>query len=187
MSIAEVAQVAGVTTADVHRVLNHGGTTQADWNIAHAVQTVTGRSAYELMLTVGREQEVAAIWADSRADTDPVAPTNPRAVHDPDIVIYGENTSPEETRQVAPHHPGEHNDEIVEDTQEQTEAAAAEQLAHTVFADLAEVLDDNDAAHQITRSWSTPDQARQSVALVLETDPRHWIRARYQAHLATAA
>ena len=189
--VSQVAEVAGVTTADVIRVLSHGGTTQDDWAIAHAVQAVTGRSAYELMFTAGRSAEIAEIWAGSRADAAPVAPTNPRAVHDPDVVIYAENTSPDETRQIAPHHPGDHDDEIVEDTQEQDEQATADQLADTLLADLAEVLDDAPAAIRLTRAWTCPADARQSIVFALEIDPRHWVRARYQdrlqRHLATAA
>ena len=59
--VSQVAEVAGATTADVHRVLSHGGRTQDDWAIAHAIQTITGRSAYELMLTAGRDQMIAEI------------------------------------------------------------------------------------------------------------------------------
>ena len=184
--VSQVAEVAGVTSADVHRVLSHGGHTQADWAIAHAIQDLTGRNAYELMYTAGRSADIAQIWADTSADAEPVAPTNPRAIHDPEIVIYGENTSPDETRQIAPHHPGDH-DEEVEDTPEQT----ADQLADTLLADLAEVLDDAPAAICLIRAWSTPADAHQSIVFALETDPRHWIRARYQDrlqhHLATAA
>lgn len=184
--LSQVVAATGATRADVVRVATQGGHTQDDWAIAHAIQTITGRSAYELMFTAGRDADIAQIWADTSADAEPVAPTNPRAIHDPEVVIYGENTAPDETRQIAPHHPGDH-DEEVEDTPEQT----ADQLADTLLADLAEVLDDAPAAIRLTRAWSTPADARQTVAFVLETDPRHWIRARYQDrlqhHLATAA
>ncbi|SIO84651.1 hypothetical protein BQ8420_02985 [Nocardiopsis sp. JB363] len=171
----------------MHRVLSHGGHTQADWAIAHAIQTITGRDAYELMLTAGRSAEIAEIWADSRADVAPVAPANPRAVHDPTVTIYGENTSPDETRQIAPHHPGDHDEEIVE---EQDEAATAEQLADTLFSDLAEVTNSIATAHLAT-GWNTPDETRRAVRAVLLTNPATTRRARYRAqlqhHLATAA
>ena len=77
--IAEVAQVAQVTRADVRRVLSHGGTTRADWAIAHAIEQVTGRSAYELMLTAGRDQMIDEIWGDTGTPADAPAPTKPPA------------------------------------------------------------------------------------------------------------
>lgn len=183
MSIVEVARVAGVTSADVHRVLFHGGTTADDWAIAHAIEQVTGRDAYEFMMSAGRSAEIAEIWADSRTDATPVAPTNPRAVHDPETVIYGEDTSPESPNRIAPHHPGDH-EEIVE---EQDEQATAEQLADAVLADLAEVLDDAAAAIRLTRAWSTPTEGRQVLSLVLETDPRRWVREELALHAAALA
>lgn len=172
--ITEVMKRTGATRADIIRVATWGGDTRADWGIAHAIEAAGGRNAHELMFTAGREAEIAEIWADSRTDIDPVAPTNPRAVHDPEVVIYPENTSPDETRQVVPHHPGDHDDQTNdnEDHQEQDDRAAAEQLANTVLADLAEVLDDTPAAIRLTRAWSTPTEGRLLLHQVLRATPR---------------
>ena len=171
--IAQVAEIAGTTTADVHRVLSHGGTTQTDWAIAHAIHTVTGRDPYELMLTAGREAEVARIWADTGAPAETPAQTNPRAEYDPEVTIYPEGTSPEDSNRIAPHHPSNHED--VEDTDaenveddDQAERVAAQNLAEAVFSDLAEVLDNPGAAHRLTRAWATPAEGRQILTQVLE-------------------
>ena len=192
MLIAQVAEIAGTTTADVHRVLSHGGTTQTDWAIAHAIEQVTGRDPYELMLTAGREAEVARIWADTGEVAEAPAQTNPRAVHDPTVTIYPENTSPEDSNRIAPHHPSNHED--VEDTEDvdddQAERVAANHLADTLFADLAEVTDSITTAHLAT-GWHTPAETRRAVRAVLLTHPATARRARYRArlqhHLATAA
>ena len=190
--LVQVAEIAGTTTTDVVRVLSHGGTTQTDWAIAHAIQTVTGRDAYELMLTAGRTAEVARIWADTGTPAEAPAQTNPNAVHDPTVTIYPENTSPEDSNRIAPHHPSNHED--VEDTEdvddEQAERVAANHLADTLFADLAEVTDSITTAHLAT-GWHTPAETRRAVRAVLLTHPATARRARYRArlqhHLATAA
>ena len=193
--IAQVAEIAGTTTADVHRVLSggsHGGTTAQDWAIAHAIHTVTGRDPYELMLTAGRQAEVARIWADTGTPAETPAQTNPNAVHDPEVRIYPENTSPEGSNRIAPHHPGDTEDtENVEDVdEEQAERVAAQNLADTLFADLAEVTDSITTAHLAT-GWHTPAETRRAVRAVLLTHPATARRARYRArlqhHLATAA
>ena len=170
--IAQVAEIAGTTTTDVVRVLSHGGTTQTDWAIAHAIHTATGRDPFELMLTAGRAAEVARIWADTGTPAETPAQTNPNAVHNPEVTIYPENTSPEDSNRIAPHHPGDTEDtENVEDTEgaeEQAERVAANHLANSVFADLAEVLDNPGAAHRLTRAWTTPAEGRQILTQVLE-------------------
>ena len=71
--VSKVAAVTGASTADVLRVAREGGTTAEDWAIAHAIEAVGGRPAYELMLTAGRDQMIAEIWADSR-DPEPITP-----------------------------------------------------------------------------------------------------------------
>ena len=185
--IAQVAEIAGTTTADVHRVLSHGGTTQADWAIAHAIHTVTGRSAYDFMLMAGRDVEIAAIWADTGTPAESPAPTNPHAVHDPTVRIYGENTSPEAAPTVLPDHPGAVEDDTVEDVDEQDQAT---HLADTLFSDLAEVTNSITTAHLAT-GWHTPAETRRAVRAVLLTHPATARRARYRArlqhHLANAA
>src|SRR5690625_5117176 len=158
--IAQVMQVAQATRADVIRVLSHVGTTAHDWAIDHAIQTVTGRSAAETM------------WAGRARQANPEQPTqtNPNAVHDPTVTIYPENTSPEDSNRIAPHHPGDTEDtENVEDVDDdQAERVAAQNLADQVFSDLAEVLDNPGAAHRLTRAWTTPAEGRQLLTQVLE-------------------
>jgi hypothetical protein len=166
--IAQVMQVAQTTRADVIRVLSHGGTTAQDWAIAHAIQTVTGRSAAETMWA-GRARQ---------ANPEQATQTNPRAVHDPTVTIYPENTSPEDSNRIAPHHPSNHEDDTVEDTEDtedtedvdddQAERVAAQNLADQLFSDLAEVLDNPGAAHRLTRAWTTPAEGRQILTQVLE-------------------
>src|SRR5690625_3842725 len=158
--IAQVAEIAGTTTTDVVRVLSHGGTTQTDWSIARAIQTVNGRSAAETMWA-GRARQ---------AVPEQATQTNPNAVHDPAVTIYPENTSPEDSNRIAPHHPGDTEDtENVEDVDDdQAERVAAQNLADQVFSDLAEVLDNPGAAHRLTRAWTTPAEGRQILTQVLE-------------------
>lgn len=162
--LVQVAEIAGTTTTDVIRVLSHGGTTQTDWAIAHAIEQVTGRSAADTMWA-GRAR---------RANPAQTTQTNPRAIHDPEVRIYAENTSPEATPTVLPDHPSTHVDDTVEDVEdtegaeEQAERVAAQNLAEAVFADLAEVLDNPGAAHRLTRAWTTPAEGRQLLTQVLE-------------------
>lgn len=187
--LVQVAEIAGTTTTDVVRVLSHGGTTQTDWAIAHAIEQVTGRDAYELMLTAGRTAEVARIWADTGTPAEAPAQTNPRAEYDPTVTIYPENTSPEDSNRIAPHHPGDTEDtENVEDD-DQAERVAAQNLADQVFSDLAEVTNSITTAHLAT-GWHTPAETRRAVRAVLLTHPATARRARYRArlqhHLATA-
>ena len=180
--IAQVMQVAQTTRADVIRVLSHGGTTAQDWAIAHAIHTVTGRSAAETMWA-GRARQ---------ADPEQATQTNPNAVHDPEVRIYAENTSPEDSNRIAPHHPGDTEDtENVEDVDDdQAERVAAQNLADQVFSDLAEVTNSITTAHLAT-GWHTPAETRRAVRAVLLTHPATARRARYRArlqhHLATAA
>ncbi|MGW5880256.1 hypothetical protein ACWFMI_27290 [Nocardiopsis terrae] len=204
--IAEVMETTGATHADVIRVATQGGATARDWEIASAIEAAGGRLAFDLMCPENlwqaeHERLYNALWHQTRDedveflrehaaqagidDITPLlpgvieeqpeaAPTNPLAKHYADVTIYPEHTSPDESREIIAHHPGDH-DEVVED-QEQDELAAAEHLAATVHADLAQVLDDAEAATRLTRAWSTPAEGRQVLARVLETDPRRWVR-----------
>src|SRR5690625_4346863 len=160
--IAQVAEIAGTTTTDVVRVATHGGASASDWAIAHAIEQFTARPAAETMWA-GRARQ---------ADPEQATQTNPRAEYDPEVTIYPENTSPEDSNRIAPHHPGDTEDtENVEDTEgaeEQAERVAAQNLADQVFPDLAEVLDNPGAAHRLTRAWTTPAEGRQILTQVLE-------------------
>src|SRR5699024_1147233 len=177
--IAQVMQVAQTTRADVIRVLSHGGTTAQYWAIAHAIQTVTGRSAAETMWA-GRARQ---------ANPEQATQTNPRAEYDPEVTIYPENTSPEDSNRIAPHHPSTHEDvedtdtENVEDIDDdQAERVAAQNLANSVFADLAEVLDNPGAAHRLTRAWTTPAEGRQLLTQVLEIHANTHLRTEIAVH-----
>ena len=142
MLIAQVAEIAGTTTADVHRVLSHGGTSQTDWAIAHAIEQVTGRDPYELMLTAGRQAEVARIWADTGTPAEAPASTNPNAVHDPTVTIYEEHTAPDAPQAALPDHPNTTDDQV-DDLTDQSETDQSpertwEHFLHThVWADVA--------------------------------------------------
>ncbi|PWV44547.1 hypothetical protein [Nocardiopsis sp. L17-MgMaSL7] len=149
--LAQVIQTTGATRADVIRVATSGGTTRTDWAIAHAIEAAGGRSAYELMLLAGREEEVAQIWADSRDQTPEVAPTNPKAKYDKTIRVYPEQTSPEENREVIAHHPGDPA-EVVED-QEQAEVAKLRTLAWAAIANLTRAT--KDAIDRMVSKWQT--------------------------------
>src|SRR5699024_11081729 len=147
----------------------------------------TGRDAYELMLTAGRTAEVARIWADTGEVAETPAQTNPNAVHAPEVRIYAENTSPENSNRITPHHPSTHAADTVESTQDlhdehQAEQAAANHLANQVFSDLAEVLDNPRAAHRLPRAWTTPAEGRQVLVQVLEVHAGTHLRTEIAVH-----
>lgn len=172
-SIAQVAKIAGVTTADVHRVLSHGGSTQDDWAIAHAIQAVTGRSAYELMYTAGRDADIATIWADTSAPAETPAPTNPRADHDPTVAIYAENTAPEDTNRIAPHHPSS----TTEDEQLRSQAWAA--IANITHAS-------RDSIDRIVASWTTTDAVYAGIERIVRTSDHPRARRLYATYVTAA-
>lgn len=172
--LTEIAEIAGATVADVVRVATHGGTTAADWDIAHAIQQVTGRPAAEVM------------WAEhSRRPEAPVpAPTNPQAVYDPEVTVYGENTSPEDPNRIAPHHPGDEDPGTDQTEDEADEATQVEELAAKVYSDLDDLLrKTNRSTGRMVRSWTTTAQARREIHQVL----RSFQRRTRASHLALAA
>lgn len=178
LSIAEVVEATGATRAEILRVATRGGTTEADWRIAHAIEAAGGKRAAELMLTAGRDQMIAEIWGDSGAAPEPVAPTNPRADYDPETRVYSEPTAPDGPNRIAPHHP---HDQGEDDPQ----AARADQAA-TVHADLAALTDDPDTAERIYRRWASPidavhQAARREVQQLLLSHPRTRRRAAHRA------
>lgn len=164
--LSKVAALAGAAAADVVRVATHGGTTAADWDIARAIEQVTGRSAAETM------------WAGSsreaRQSPDPdTGPANPHAVYDPQATVYAEDTQGQVT-----------------DTPEQDDAddaVAVEALAAQVYSDLDDLLRTTErSTARLVRSWTTPAQAQRDLRQVLLTHPRTRSRARHRA-LAHAA
>lgn len=168
--IAEVAQVAGTSTADVIRVATHGGTTADDWAIAHAVQAVTGRSAYDLMLTAGREAEVARIWADSGTPAEAPAPTNSEATHDPQVLIYDEDTSPDAAPTVLPDRPHAEPDPEPQAPREQVGTWIVSVYSAVIDYVRSRVL----AAHLLRKASAagTVTAARQTLYTLLATHPR---------------
>ena len=156
--LAQVAEIAGVSTADVVRVASEGGSSRADWAIAHAIEQVTNRPAADIM------------WAGASRETrhtPATTPTNPAAKHDRTVRIYPENTSPEDANRIAPHHPGDdtpERDEADEDTQ-------VDELTAEVFSDLADLIGLVPAL-RMTTAWTTPRTARTELHRLLATHPR---------------
>lgn len=180
--IAKIAEAVGVTHAEVVRVARDGGgTTEADWRIAHAIEAAGGRSAYELMLTAGRDQMIAEIWGDSGAPAETPAQTNDLAVYDSEITVYSEDTAPDGPNRISPHHP--HDDGEADPVQARADQAA------TVHADLVDLTDEVDTAEQVYRRWGSPidavhQAARRTVQALLLSHPRTRRRAAYRARQA---
>ena len=175
--VSQVAEVAGATTADVHRVLSHGGRTQDDWAIAHAIQTITGRSAYELMYTAGRAADIAQIWADTSAPVEAPAPTNPHATYVEDVTVYAEDTSPESPNRVTP-------DRLSDTTEAPTEA---EQLRTQAWAAIANITHaPREVIDRMVARWATPSTIYAGVANIVRSS-RHPRARRLYATYATAA
>src|SRR5699024_12506034 len=65
---------------------------------------------------------------------------------------------------------------------DQAERVAANHLANSVFADLAEVLDNPGAAHRLTRAWTTPAEGRQILTQVLEIHANTHLRTEIAVH-----
>lgn len=167
--LLKVAEAVQVSTAEVLRVANGDGETDSDWVIAHAIEAAGGRSAYELMFTAGREQMIAEIWGDSGAPAEVPAPTNPRAVHDPEVVIYAENTSPDAAPTALPDHPNETDDEPVDEVEIDPGRAAWNTLLHThVWADVAALTDGApDEIARTVRPWSTARDAITAMTMLV--------------------
>lgn len=171
-TIAQVAAEAGATRADVVRVLTEGGTTDADWAIARTIERLGGRKASELVLLAGRDRMIAQVWGDSGEAPTPVAPTNPRAVHDPEVRIYPEATAPDAPNTVLPNHP--HTTDTDEDEVDgQVEAtdpgrAAWNHLLHTrVRSTVAALTGVTPArATPAVRPWATARAALAGVAVL---------------------
>ncbi|MFE0270477.1 hypothetical protein ACFWZ7_24945 [Nocardiopsis alba] len=177
LSIAQIAETTGATRPDVIRVLNHGGTTQHDWDIAYAIEAAGGRRATDLMFAAGRDAEIARIWADSRAEAEPVAPTNPEAEHDKNIRIYPEHTSPDETREVIPHHPGDTTEAPTEQETLQIQTWAA--VADITGGNCAEV-------DRLVADWTSIEDIRIGITRLLAASGHPRAR-RLHATYVTAA
>lgn len=148
--IAQVTATTGASRDDVLRVATHGGTSAADWDIARAIETITGRPAADIM------------WAaqDRLPEPHAIAPTNPHAQHDPEVRIYPEHTSPEESREVIAH-PGHDEDDV--DDQDSVDEDV-EEFAARVYSDLDDLLRPTlRSTARVIRAWTTTAQARQDL------------------------
>src|SRR5690606_30822213 len=78
--LAQIMEISGASRTAVLRVITGGGASAADWGMAQAVETVTGRRAADVM------------WGHT-SDFDAPVPeiTNPAAVHDPQVTVYAED------------------------------------------------------------------------------------------------
>ncbi|MET9713359.1 hypothetical protein [Nocardiopsis alba] len=176
LSIAQIAEAAQATRADVIRVLNHGGTTQQDWDIAYAIEAAGGRSACDLMFAAGRDAEIARIWADSRDDQTP-EPTNPHAVYDEVVTVHPEDTTPDSPNHVSPHHPGDTTEAPTEEETLQVQTWAA--VADITGGNVAEV-------DHIVAGWTSLEEIRIGITRLLAAS--HHPRARrLHATYVTAA
>lgn len=175
--ISKVAAATGVTRADVVRVATRGGTTQQDWDIAYAIEAAGGRRATDLMFAAGREQEIARIWADSRDDQTETAPANENAVYDELVTVYPENTSPDETREVIPHHPG--------DT---TEAPTKEEtLQVQTWAAVADITGGNCAeVDRLVADWTSIGAIRIGITRLLAASGHPRARRLYTTYVTAA-
>lgn len=175
--ITEVMERTGATRADIVRVATYGGTTTADWAIAHAIQTITGRSAYELMLTAGRDQMIAEIWGDTGTPAEAPAPTNPKAEYDETVTVYSEDTSPESPNQVTPDRLSDTTEAPTEDEQLRTRAwAAVANITHAT----------KDAIDRMVARWKTPTAIYTGIGNVVRSS-RHPRARRLYATYVTAA
>ncbi|MGW8438843.1 hypothetical protein ACWGKS_27155 [Nocardiopsis sp. NPDC055879] len=175
--LSQVVAATGATRADVARVATQGGHTQDDWAIAHAIQTITGRSAYELMYTAGRAADIAQIWADTGTPAEAPAPVNPRAEYVEDVTVYAEDTSPESPNRVSPDHLSDTTEAPTEDEQLRTQAWAA--IAAITNAP-REVID------RMVARWTTTTAIYTGLANVLRSS-RHPRARRLHATYVTAA
>ncbi|CAL9622890.1 hypothetical protein SUDANB121_05889 (plasmid) [Nocardiopsis dassonvillei] len=179
--IAKVAEATGATHTEILRVATQGGTTAEDWRIAHAIEAAGGRSAYELMLTAGRDERIAEVWGDAGAPAETPTQINPNATYDPEITVYSEDTAPDSPNRISPHHP--------HDQGEDDELAARADQAATVHADLVDLTDEVDTAEQVYRKWASRidavhQAARRTVQQLLLSHPRTRRRAVHRARQA---
>ncbi|MEU0493759.1 hypothetical protein ABZ249_31415 [Nocardiopsis sp. NPDC006139] len=159
--IAKVAEATGATHTEILRVATRGGSTEADWAIAHAIEAAGGRNAYELMRTAGRAQMVAEVWGDSGAPAETPAPTNPRAKHDSKITVYSEDTAPDGPNRISPHHPHDGPDESDQDERHRV-------LVWAGIAALTGATKDNTATvDRLVQRWAAPHALRRGLAGLL--------------------
>lgn len=172
--LAQVAEIAGVSTADVVRVATRGGTTAADWDIAHAIEAAGGRPAADTM------------WGPTHVpgtDTAP-APANPKAKHDRTVRIYEEPTAPDAPQTVLPDHPHE------DPEPEEAERSEAEAFAASVHRSLVRYSRSRAFASHAVRvvaSAASLAAARRTLYTVLARDPRTSLFGLHPEPVALAA
>ncbi|SHK92784.1 hypothetical protein SAMN05421803_14325 [Nocardiopsis flavescens] len=167
--ITEVMKRTGASRTEILRVATRGGTTQADWAIAHTIERLGGRRAADLM------------WGPERIPTQTPTATNPHAEHDPEITVYSEDTAPDSPNRIAPHHP--------HDGGEAGPLEARADQASTVHADLVDLTEDTTTAGRVSRRWASPidavhQAARRTVQQLLLAHPRTRRRAAHRARQA---
>ena len=165
LSIADVMEAAGATRAAVVRVLTQGVTTEADWKIARTIESLGGRKASELVLMAGRDREIAKLWGDCTTAEAPV-PTNPRAEYDETVRVYPEATAPDAPTTVAPHYPGDDDDQGAQDPQtrrEQEQVRVWAAVAGLIGAPRDKAKATADRVDSIVAKWTTPDDVREGL------------------------
>lgn len=169
LSIADVMEAAGATRAAVVRVLTQGVTTETDWRIAHTIERLGGRRATELVLMAGRDREIAKLWGDCTTAEAPV-PTNPRAEYDETVRVYPEATAPDAPTTVAPHYPGDDDDQGAQDPQarrEQEQVRVWAAVAGLIGAPRDKAKATADRVDSIVAKWTTPDDVREGLTHLL--------------------
>ncbi|MFJ6022947.1 hypothetical protein ACIQFP_26685 [Nocardiopsis alba] len=175
--IAQVTATTGASRDDVLRVATHGGTSQADWAIAHAIENAGGRSAYELMLTAGRAQEIATIWADSRDHTDQTTTDTPRLATG--VTVYTEDAA-ELVTDTPQSHPTLDDNEAQEDEEFEALWARAWAAVANITSATKEIVD------RIVGKWQTPNAVHAGFTNLMRAARRPWA-ARLRETYMTAA
>ncbi|MEU3020181.1 hypothetical protein ABZ635_22620 [Nocardiopsis sp. NPDC007018] len=211
----QVAATTGATRADVIRVATSGGSTQADWEIAVAIEAAGGRLASDLMFqpeTSWRSDHTRlqnALWHETQPEdieflryhanaagiTD-IEPLLPAVIEEaPESTPTAPALAPDVTVYTEDAHtlvtdiPESRPRTPEEVDEDQAEEAAAGETAAAMFSDLAHVTDLDTA--RLATGWLTRGETHRAVRAALLMHPATSRRARYRArlqrHLATVA
>ncbi|WP_160050104.1 MULTISPECIES: hypothetical protein [unclassified Nocardiopsis] len=95
------------------------------------------------------------------ANDEPSAPTNPHAVYDPEVRIYGEPTAPDAPQTVLPDHPSE-------EPEDDTPAARSDRHQVRVWAGIAGLTGaTKDTVDRLVQRWATPHALRRGLTGLL--------------------